>query len=106
MPEDDAKKHKVVKGKFDNFVAARNVVYESACFHCRSQNPRESVQKFVIALHTLADRCDFGTFKERMIRDVVRLRDAKLSETLQMDADLTLASAVAKTRLKESVHEQ
>lgn len=40
-----------------------------------------------------------------MIRDrfVVVLRDAKLSETLQMDADLTLASAVSKARLKETV---
>ncbi|XP_049273548.1 uncharacterized protein LOC125759175 [Rhipicephalus sanguineus] len=109
LSEDDAKKYEVVKGKFDkHFVAARNIVYESACFHRRSQNPGESVDNFVTVLHTLADRCDFGTFKERMTRDrfVVGLRDAKLSETLQMDADLTLASAVVKARLKETVHEQ
>lgn len=39
-----------------------------------------------------------------MIRDRfdVVLRHAKLYETLQMDADLTLASAVSKARLKET----
>lgn len=43
-----------------------------------------------------------------MIRDrfVVGLRGSKLSETLQFDVQLTLASTVAKARLKETVHEQ
>ncbi|KAL3192642.1 hypothetical protein MRX96_058863 [Rhipicephalus microplus] len=56
---------------------------------------------------TLADRCDYKE-KERNIRDrfVVSLSDAKLSESLQMDANLTLASALAKARLKETVQRQ
>ncbi|KAL3202166.1 hypothetical protein MRX96_012138 [Rhipicephalus microplus] len=43
-----------------------------------------------------------------MIRDrfVVGLSDAKLSESLQMDANLTLVSALAKARLKETVQRQ
>lgn len=46
--------------------------------------------------------------KERLIRDkfVVGLRDAKLSEALQMDPQLTLATALAKARLKETVRQQ
>ncbi|KAL3181310.1 hypothetical protein MRX96_008806 [Rhipicephalus microplus] len=68
---------------------------------------RESVDQFITALHTLADQCDYKE-KERMIRDrfVVGLSDAKLSESLQMDANLTLASALAKARLKETVQRQ
>lgn len=109
LSDDDAKKYEVVKQRFDNhFVAARNLVYESACFHRRVQEPGESVDQFVTALHTLADRCEYQEFKERMVRDrfIVGLSDSKLSETLQMDASLTLASALAKARLKETVHRQ
>ncbi|KAK8766274.1 hypothetical protein V5799_006945 [Amblyomma americanum] len=53
-------------------------------------------------------RCDYGEMKERMILDrfVVGLRDAKLSEALQMDAALTLKSALTKARLKEAVQQQ
>lgn len=98
LPEGDAKKYEIVK----HFVAARNVVHESACFHRVSKNPGDSIHNFVTALQTLADRCDCGTFNERMVRHrfVIGLMDAKLSETLQMDAELTLASAAAEARLK------
>ncbi|XP_077552089.1 uncharacterized protein LOC144166441 [Haemaphysalis longicornis] len=46
--------------------------------------------------------------KKRLIRDkfVVGLYDAQLSEALQMDPQLTLASALAKARLKETVRQQ
>ncbi|XP_049516864.1 uncharacterized protein LOC125942659 [Dermacentor silvarum] len=70
--------------------------------------PGESVEQFVTAQHVLADRCDFNSLKERMIRDrlVVGLPDAKLSAALQMDSQLTLATALAKACLKESVQQQ
>ncbi|KAL3189922.1 hypothetical protein MRX96_020261 [Rhipicephalus microplus] len=108
LSEQQQKQYETVRKKFDDhFVAARNLVYESACFHRRIQQPGESVDQFITALHTLADRCDYKE-KERMIRDrfVVGLSDAKLSESLQMDANLTLASALAKARLKETVQRQ
>ncbi|XP_072142307.1 uncharacterized protein [Dermacentor andersoni] len=108
LPEEEQKQYEVVRKKFDkHFVAARYLVYESTCFHRHIQEPEESVDQFVTALHTLADQCDYKE-KEHMIRDrfVVGLRDAKLSESLQMDANLTLASALAKARLKETVQRQ
>ncbi|XP_075737489.1 uncharacterized protein LOC142777076 [Rhipicephalus microplus] len=108
LSEQQQKQYETVRKKFDDhFVAARNLVYESACFHRRIQQPGESVDQFVTALHTLANRCDYKE-KERMIRDrfVVGLSDAKLSESLQMDANLTLVSALAKARLKETVQRQ
>lgn len=109
LSEDDAKKFDVVKKRFDEyFVKDRNLVYESARFHRRQQMPGETVDHFMTALHVLADRCDFGDCKERLVRDrfVVGLRDEKLSEALQMDGKLTLVTALAKARLKETVQMQ
>ncbi|XP_070377458.1 uncharacterized protein [Dermacentor albipictus] len=109
LTDDEAKSYDVVKQKFDShFVKERNIVYESACFHRRQQRPEESVDQFATALHVLADRCDFGDMKKRLIRDrfVVGLRDVQLSEALQMDPQLTLATALAKARLKETVRQQ
>ncbi|XP_077534690.1 uncharacterized protein LOC144146628 [Haemaphysalis longicornis] len=108
LSEEQQKQFEVVKKKFKHhFVSARNLVDESTCFHRRIQQPGESVDQFITALDTLADRCDYQE-KERMIRGrfVVSLSDAKLSEYLQMDANLTLAGALAKARLKETVQRQ
>ncbi|KAL3217483.1 hypothetical protein MRX96_032284 [Rhipicephalus microplus] len=72
----------LVKKKFDEyFIKKTNVVYESACFHKRHQMPGESIDQFMMALHILAEKCDFGEFKQRLIRDrfVVGLWDEKLS---------------------------
>ena len=46
-------------------------------------------------IHRLADNCDYGPMKEEMIRDrlVVGIRDSRLSETLQLNAKLTLGGA-------------
>ncbi|XP_070381681.1 uncharacterized protein [Dermacentor albipictus] len=104
-----SKKFELVKKKFDGyFIKESNVVYESACFHKRHQMPGESIDQFMTALHVLADKCDFGEFKQRLIRDrfVVGLRDEKLSESLQMDPKLSLATALARARLKETVQQQ
>lgn len=61
-----------------------------------------------MALHTLADRCDYGVMKERMILDrfVAGQRDSKLSETLLMDATLNLKTALSRARRKKAVQQQ
>nr|XP_037276501.1 uncharacterized protein LOC119169565 [Rhipicephalus microplus] len=98
-----------VKQKFDShFIKERNIVYQTACFHRRQQQPEESVDQFATALHVLADRCYFGDMKKRLIRDkfVIGLHDAQLSEGIQMDPQQTLASALAKARLKKGARQQ
>ncbi|XP_075548608.1 uncharacterized protein LOC142582583 [Dermacentor variabilis] len=108
LTDNEAKSYDVIKQKFDShFVKERNIVYESTCFHRRQQRAEESVDQFATALHVLADHCDFGDMK-RLIRDrfVVGLRDVQLSEALQMDPPLTLATALAKARLKETVRQE
>ncbi|XP_075748105.1 uncharacterized protein LOC142814048 [Rhipicephalus microplus] len=70
--------------------------------------PGESIDQFMTALHTLPEKCDFGEFKQRFIRDrfAVGLRDEKLSESLQIDPKLSLATALGKARLKKTVQQQ
>ncbi|XP_072140815.1 uncharacterized protein [Dermacentor andersoni] len=109
LSEEQSKDYEVVKKRFDAyFIATRNLVYESACFHRRHQVSGELMDQYVTALHTLADKCDYGVMKERMILDrfVVGLRDTKLSEALQMDAALTLKTALTKAIMKEAVQQQ
>ncbi|XP_075556582.1 uncharacterized protein LOC142588639 [Dermacentor variabilis] len=93
LTDDEAKSYDVVKQRFDShFVKERTIVYESACFHRRQQRPEESVDQFATALHVLADRCDIG--------------DMKKTHPGQMDPQLTLATALAKARLEETVRQQ
>ncbi|XP_077561635.1 uncharacterized protein LOC144177925 [Haemaphysalis longicornis] len=107
---EDSKKFQLVKKKFDEyFMKETNVVYESTCFHKRHQIPGESFDQFMIALHVLAEKCDFGEFKQCLITDrfVVGMRDEQLYESLQMDPKLYFAAPLAKARLKETVlHQQ
>ena len=109
LAEDDACDYGKVKDRFDgHFVKKRNVIYERAKFNTRCQQKEESVDAFVTALHNLAQYCEYKELHDEMIRDrlVVGLRDAMLSEKLQLDAGLTLETALTKARQSEAVHQQ
>ena len=109
LPEEDSKKYKVVKDKFEgHFVKRRNVIFERAKFNSRKQEPSEPVDVFITALYTLAENCNYGTLHDEMVRDriVVGIRDSSLSEKLQLDAELTLSTAVVKVRQAEEVKKQ
>jgi hypothetical protein len=91
-----------------HFIVTKNVIFERAQFNQRKQEPRESTEAFVTALHKLADSCDFGALREELIRDhiVVGIQDAKIIERLQLDRELTLAKAVTVIRQAEQVYQQ
>ena len=61
-----------------------------------------------MVLFRLAESCDYGEFKDQMIRDrlVVGIKDSGLSERLQMDPELTVEKAMKMIWQKEAVHEQ
>ena len=97
----EAKQYNTIKGKFErHFVVKRNVIFERAKFNLRSQNDNESVDTFITDLHCLAEYCEFGTFKDDLIRDriIAGLKDKKLSEQLQLDPKLTLEKATTMAR--------
>ena len=90
------------------FVVRRNVIFERAKFNLRHQEEKETVDSFITALYCLAEHCGYGALHEEMIRDrlVVGLRDKKLSEQLQLNAELTLDRAVTRARQSERVKKQ
>ena len=63
---------------------------------------------FITTLYCLAEWCGFRELHNEMIRDrlVVGLRDASLSERLQMDADLALVKAITAARQSDAVKKQ
>eukprot|EP00731_Ephydatia_muelleri_P000002 Em0001g2a len=106
LKDEDKKKYKVVRDRYEAyFVKKRNVIYERAKFNLRKQEDGEPVDDFVTSLYSLAQYCNFGDLHDEMIRDrlVVGLRDANLSEKLQLDSELTLEKAIAMARQSESV---
>ena len=99
-----------IKEKFDTYFKVRhNAVYERACFNRRIQQQGENAEDFIVAVHAMANRCEFGAdWCDELIRDrlVVGIRDVELSEKLQLSPTLTLADAVKKIRQREAVHGQ
>ena len=109
LSDEDAKKYSVVKAKFEHhFIKKRNVIYERAKFNSRKQEEGEPVDLFITDLYALAEHCGYKELHDEMIRDriVVGLRDASLSEKLQLDSELTLEKAVTKAQQAETVRQQ
>ncbi|KAJ8879939.1 hypothetical protein PR048_020560 [Dryococelus australis] len=91
-----------------HFIPKRNVIYERAKFNLRSQLADESVDTFVTALHLLAEKCEYKSMRNELICDrlVVGLLDKRLSETLQLDATVTLETVVNKAKQTEAIRKQ
>lgn len=84
------------------------MIYERAKFNSRKQEPDEPVNDFITALYSLSERCAFETLRDELIRDriVVGLKYTKLSERLQLHANLTLEKAITMARQSETVGKQ
>ena len=109
IPDADRKKYGKVIEKFDaHFKVRRNIIFERARFNKRDQREGESVEEYITALYSLIETCEYGALKEELLRDrlVVGIRDSKVSEALQMNAELTLEKAKKTIRQKEAVREQ
>ena len=109
LSEPDSKKYDVVLAKFEaHFIKRRNVIFERAKFNMHKQEEGEPVDAFITALYGLAEHCGYGNLHDEMVRDriVVGIRNAALSEKLQLDADLTLEKAVTQVRQSEAIKQQ
>ena len=85
------KNYTIVKGKFEgHFVKRRNTIYERAKFNQRKQEDGETVDSFIMALYCLVEHCQYGDLADEMIHDriVAGVRDAHLSEKMQLDAEI------------------
>ena len=109
ITEENRKTYAGVVNQFDEFYKVRrNIIFERARFNRRNQLDGEMSEQYIAILYNLADTCEYGELKNEMIRDrlVVGIRDTALSESLQMDASLTLEKAKTKIRQKEAVRKQ
>lgn len=109
LTDEQSKSYDAIAAAFEkHFVPRTNVIYERAKFNQRRQEAHETVENFVADLHRMAERCQFGTLREEMIRDrlVVGLSDRLLSEKLQLNPDLTLDIAVTTARNTEAIKQQ
>jgi len=96
---------KTVTDKFtEYFSPKKNTIFERYKFNSRKQQLGESVDSFVTALYSLAETCEYGALKEELIRDriVIGVKDTRVSERLQLSADLTLEKALNKARQAET----
>ena len=107
--DDDRKDYQAIIAKFDAFFQVRrNVIFERARFNRRNQQPGESSEQYIMVLYSLAANCNYGALEGEMIRDrlIVGIREAALSQRLQMDAALTLEKAKTTIHQQEAVKEQ
>ena len=90
------------------FKIRKNFIFERTHFNSRSQREGESVEQFIISLYSLAEHCECGEMKDKMIRDrnVVGIHDRPLSEQLQLDAELTSEKVKKRVRQHEAIQEQ
>ena len=109
LTEANKKKYKKVRDQFEShFISKRNVIYERAKFNSRKQGENESVESFITDLFAIAEHCNYNQLHDELIRDriVIACKDARLSEKLQLDPDLTLEKAIRLARNSEAVKSQ
>ena len=74
------------------------IIAERYKFHKAEQGESESIRQFIARLQKLAITCEFGTYREEVIRDrfVCSLRDRTIQRKLLAESSLVLQSAVEK----------
>ena len=104
IQSEDRKVYRNVLDTLDKFFC-KNVIFERARFNLRSQLEGESAEECIMALYSLVEDCDYKEWKEEMIRDrlMVGIRDAALSQRLQMDSELTCTLEKAKKAIRQKV---
>ena len=110
LTETKQKSYMMVRDKFGCFLWKGETVYKRCRFNLRCQEEGESAPLFITDVYALAEHCDYGDLRDELIWDrlVVGVRDSKLPERLQLDADLdlTLDNAVTIIWQLETVHWQ
>ena len=90
------------------FKFRKNLIFERAKFNQRNQNKGEPMEQYITALYHFVETCEYRDFKNEMLRDwlTVGIRDATMSQKLQMDPDLMLEKAMKTVSQSAAVKEQ
>ena len=109
LSDSEQKNHKVILSHFDkHFVPTVNEIHERGKFFLRDQLSDETIEQYIREIYSLAENCNFKTFKEEFIRDrlVLGMRDKVTSKQLQMTPDLSLQKAIEVARAAELIQVQ
>ena len=109
MTADERQDTNVILTKLSEyFIPKQNKIYERYVFNSRSQEANESFDHFLTALRKLAATCEFGTFKDEMLRNrmVTGLQDHGHRERLLRESTLTLQKAIDICRTNEMAASQ
>lgn len=93
LSDSEVTNYQIVLKKFTSpFVKKHNVIYERAKFNRLVQMEGETADSFITSLYTLVKTRSYGTLVDKLVRDriAIGIRDKKLSESLQMDSELTV----------------
>ena len=91
-----------------HFAPERNILYERYIFHSAKQQPKETVDQYLLRLRRLAEPRKFTVLHDEMLRDrlVLGARDKAARARLFREKECSLAKAVESLRISEVTLEQ
>jgi transposase InsO family protein len=108
-PEPKEVYEEVTKMFNEHFIPKLDTVHERDMFVTRKQQPGETVESFLRALHTLFQKCNYEDDKrDEYVKDrfIPGLLDKTLNAKLRGTPGITLADAVGEARRQEAVAQQ
>ena len=109
LTDANRKKYDPVKMQSEgHFIIKGNLIFERNKFNMRVQREGEPVDSFVTDFYSLPKHCKLGILHDELICDgiIVGIRDMALSEKLQLEAELTLETAINQVRQKKAARKQ
>ncbi|KAL1471975.1 hypothetical protein MTO96_039620 [Rhipicephalus appendiculatus] len=78
LTDEQSSSHAAVAGAFEkHFLPRKNTVFEKARFNSRKQEPRGNVDAFATEPFKMAERHDYGSLKDELIRDTLTRRETQ-----------------------------
>src|SRR5207253_3962534 len=105
----DALTVEVIIKKFDeHYKPYKNLTFCSYEFGVTTQQPGQTIDDYVTELSKKARDCDFGSARDRMLRDQILkgVQDSALRERLLRETGLTLADTIEMCRAAETSKRQ
>ena len=109
ISDNDKKDYSKVVKKFNKYFKVQKVPFWNVpTSNLVSQLADETVEQFITRLHQMVDNCKFGNMGSEIIQDrlVIIIHNQQLSERLQMELELTLATAEKLTRQRAEIGQQ
>lgn len=102
--------YKQVYERFHNYYTSRhNKIHARAKFNKLCQASEERIDDFITKVHSAAELCQYPeNIKEELIRDrlIVGIKNTKISNDLQLDPEVSLATVLTKIRQSEEIEHQ